>query len=130
MRYGLVSSAAVERVGLSGFNSSAGRPGLVSSAAVGAVGADHIDAPGNQRAGRGFSNAERDAGPADAGEINARANARQYGLRMKGKNPFTAATWKPEWFNASPMSWDDPPEPKAANAGSQSAYDRARRGET
>ena len=31
--------------------------------------------------------------------IDARANARQYGYRLKAKDPFRKSSWKPEWFN-------------------------------
>jgi hypothetical protein len=96
------------------------RYGLVSSGAVRRV----------SRGRRSNVNAERDFGPGDAGEINAKANRGDYGYRLKAKNPFSTARWRPEWFSWQPMAWDNPPEPKGANVTGQSALDRARRGET
>ena len=127
MRMGLVSSGAVRRVRGSVSDTSAGPVGAVSS--------DHIDAQEQQRAGAGFGNAEGDYGAADAGEIDARANARQYGPRMKGKK--RQSSWRPEWFGGGAMGklGDRSRDPDSDVGGpggvtGQSALDRARRGET
>ena len=93
MRMGLVSSAAVRRV--RGSSDTGTGP-------VGAVSSDHIDAQEQQRAGSGFGNAEADYGAADAGEIDARANARDYRHPLKAKDPFRKSSWKPEWFSRAP----------------------------
>jgi hypothetical protein len=147
MRYGLVSSGAVRRV-------SPGRGSNVNDTGTGPVGAvssDHINNPEQQRAGKGFSNAEQDFGSADLGHIDQRINARQWQVRARGKNPFTTRTWKPEWFDTSARwfdwqsrtKWDGsrgtPPNPDSASGGrmdgepgvtGQSALARSRRGET
>jgi hypothetical protein len=87
---GLVSSGAVRRVRGSS-DTGVGNPGAVSS--------DHIDDSEQQRAGAGFGNAEADYGAADAGDIGAQANAREYGYRLQGKHPFSTSSWKPEWIH-------------------------------
>jgi hypothetical protein len=123
MRMGLVSSAAVQRVG---------RISDTGTGPVGAVSSDHINNPEQQRAGKGFSNAEADYGPADLGHIDQGINARQWQVRARGENPFRESSWKPEWFNPTPYDWAADwkgPEADARQVTGQSALDRARRGE-
>jgi hypothetical protein len=136
-RYGLVSSGAVRRF-------KGGEVSDTGTGPVGSISSDHINAPEQQRAGAGFSNSEKDFGPGDAGGINARANARQYGYRLKGKRPAAPPRWQARWFDwNSRIPWDsgrgEPPKaeqeagglPDGANfVTGQSARDRARRGET
>ncbi len=95
MRFGLVSSGAVRRLRGSS-DTGVGNPGAIGSA--------HIDDPEQQRAGAGFGNAEGDYGAADAGEIDARINARDYRHPLKAKDPFRKSTWKPEWFSRAPVT--------------------------
>jgi hypothetical protein len=136
MRMGLVSPGAVQRVGRLTNDTGTGPVGAVSS--------DHINAPEQQRAGKGFGNAEQDFGSADLGHIDQRINARQYGYKLKGRGPAPPPRWSPRWFDfTSRIPWDSgrgtPPKaeqeagglPDGANyVTGQSALDRARRGET
>jgi hypothetical protein len=139
MRYGLVSGKAVSKV----------KPGYggnypdTGTGPVGAVSSDHINAAAQQKAGRGFSNAERDGNPdTGADAIDAARNRRDYYGKVKGKNPFTKRSWQPEWFDSSPMTkLGDRTSDPASDVGGPSGMDhwgatgtswrdRARRGET
>lgn len=135
MRLGLVSSAAVGRVGR--ITSDTMGPG-------GAVSSRHIEDPGYQRAGAGFGNSERDFGESNfaaRGHIDRPANARDYKYSLKAKNPFNRAGWSPRWFNRGVMTklgdrTSDPesdvggPSGETRGATGTGWMDRNRRGET
>jgi hypothetical protein len=134
MRMGLVSNKAVQRV--------RGSVNDTGTGPVGAVSSGHIDDTGLQKAGRGFGNAERDFGATDAGLIDAKANRKDYGYKLKGKGR-PAPRWSPRWFDwQSRIRWDSgsgtPPNPDSASGGRMpgepgdtgtSWLDRSRRGE-
>jgi hypothetical protein len=136
-RYGLVSSGAVRRFKGGGVSDTGTGP-------RGSISSDHINNPEQQRAGAGFSNAERDYGPGDAGGINARANARQWQVKLKGRKPAPPPRWKARWFSwPDRIAWDSgrgtPPAAEQEAGGlpsdsnmvtGQSWLDRNRRGET
>jgi hypothetical protein len=143
MRIGLVSQGAISRVapGYRGNWPRESNAGDTGTGPVGLIGSDHIDAAAQQRAGKGFSNAEADSNPdTGPGAIDARRNARQYGPRARGKDPFRKSSWRPEWFNRNPMGKlgdrsSDPavdvggPDGMGWGATGTSARDRAMRGE-
>jgi hypothetical protein len=121
MKIGVVSGRAISRV-------KPGYPGNYNDTGtgpVGLIGSDHINAAAQQKAGKNFGNAESDFGAADAGSINARANARDYYGPVKGKDPFCKSSWKPEWFNKGLMGkLGDRSSDPASDTGGPSGVER------
>jgi hypothetical protein len=130
MRLGLVSTGAVHRV-------SPGRASNYDDTSMGPVGSissGHIDADAQQRTGAAFRG-QADYGPAQTGadQINQSINRRQYGYRLKGKDPFRKSSWKPQWFDRGLMGkLGDRSRDPASDVGgpgiAQSALERARLG--